>query len=157
MLCCAVGYIYYIYFLRSSSIFKYLRSSSIVKKLRSSYKIIIRLSFIFHLVGLKQCCIPKTSTLDRLEQNWGHLPFGKNWGHLPFSKILRLSSSSCVKIRLHTENQHPGLPGSVLKVCVVGGGVESEFSDQLWLWPSRTIVKLVQWWDLVILVTFFAI
>jgi hypothetical protein len=24
---------------------------------------------------------------------------------------------------------------------VVGGGVESEFSDQLWLWPSRTIFQ----------------
>jgi hypothetical protein len=30
------------------------------------------------------------------------------------------NSSSWVKIRLHTENQHPGLPGSALKVCVVG-------------------------------------
>jgi hypothetical protein len=27
----------------------------------------------------------------------------------------------------------------VVVVVVVGGGVESEFSDQLWLWPSRTI------------------
>ena len=52
-------------------------------------------------------------------------------------------SSSWVNIRLHTENQLYTLPGSALKVCVggwwVGGGVESEFSDQLWLWPSRTI------------------
>ena len=34
-------------------------------------------------------------------------------------------SSSWVKIRLHTENHLPGLPGSALKVClggVVGGG-----------------------------------
>ena len=30
--------------------------------------------------------------------------------------------SSCVKIRLHTENQLPRLPGSALKVPVVGGG-----------------------------------
>ena len=29
-------------------------------------------------------------------------------------------SSSWVKIRLHTENQLPGLPGSALKVSVVG-------------------------------------
>ena len=32
-------------------------------------------------------------------------------------------SSSWVKIRLHTENQLPGLPGSALKVSVVGLGV----------------------------------
>ena len=56
----------------------------------------------------------------------------------------RIRISSCwVTIRLHTENQLYTLPGSALKVCVVGGGwvggVESEFSDQLWLWPSRTI------------------
>ena len=30
-------------------------------------------------------------------------------------------SSSWVKIRLHTENHLPGLPGSALKVCLVGG------------------------------------
>ena len=29
-------------------------------------------------------------------------------------------SSSWVKIRLHTENHLPGLPGSALKVCLVG-------------------------------------
>ena len=52
----------------------------------------LRSSFIFHLVGLKQCCIPKTSSLGCIEQNWGHLQFGKKWGRLPFSKILRLSS-----------------------------------------------------------------
>jgi hypothetical protein len=60
--------------------------------------------------------------------------------------FLRISSS-WVNLRLHTENQLDTLPGSVLKVCVVGGwwwwwvvGVESEFSGQLWLWlwPSRT-------------------
>jgi hypothetical protein len=33
------------------------------------------------------------------------------------------NSSSWVQIRLHTENQLPGLPGSALKVCVGGGGV----------------------------------
>ena len=51
-----------------------------------------------------------------------------------------------VNLRLHTENQLYTLPRSALKVCVVGDGwwwwwvvgVESEFSDQLWLWPSRT-------------------
>jgi hypothetical protein len=42
-------------------------------------------------------------------------------------------SSSWVNIRLHTENQLYTLPGSALKVCVVVGGVESEFSDRLWL------------------------
>ena len=47
-------------------------------------------------------------------------------------------SSSWVNMRLHTENQLYTMPGSALKVCVVGG-VESEFSDQLWLWPSQTI------------------
>ena len=35
--------------------------------------------------------------------------------------------------------------GSALKVCVVGGGwvvgVESKFSDRLWLRPSRTILE----------------
>ena len=38
-------------------------------------------------------------------------------------------------VRLHTKNQLISLPGSALKVCVVGGGgwVESEFSDHLWL------------------------
>jgi hypothetical protein len=46
---------------------------------------------------------------------------------------------------LHTENQLYNLHGSALKVCVVCGwveGVESEFSDQLWLWPSQTINAL---------------
>jgi hypothetical protein len=28
-------------------------------------------------------------------------------------------------------------------VVVGGGGVESEFSDQLWLWPIRTKDKIV--------------
>ena len=42
-------------------------------------------------------------------------------------------------VRLHTENKLPRLPGSSSKVCVVvmmvvvGGWVESEFSDHLWL------------------------
>ena len=40
------------------------------------------------------------------------------------------------EIRLHTKNQLYTLPGSALKVCVVGGwwwvvGVDGEFSDQL--------------------------
>ena len=47
-MCCAVGYIYCIYFLRSSSIFKYLRSSSIVKKLRSS-SIFQKIEVVFNL------------------------------------------------------------------------------------------------------------
>ena len=57
---------------------------------------------------------------------------GVGWGfHNP---IFFLSiSSSWVNIRLHTENQLYTLPGSALKVCVVVVGVESEFSDQLWL------------------------
>ena len=41
-----------------------------------------------------------------------------------------------VIIRLHTENELYKLPGSALKVCVVGYGwvvVESGFSDRLWL------------------------
>jgi hypothetical protein len=42
---------------------------------------------------------------------------------------------------LHTKNQLYTLPGSALKVCVVVLGVEDEFSDQLWLWPSRTIIQ----------------
>ena len=45
-------------------------------------------------------------------------------------------SSSLVKVRLHTDNQLPRMPGSALKVCVGGCSVvvvESEFSDQLWL------------------------
>ena len=48
-------------------------------------------------------------------------------------------SSILVNLRLHTENQFYTLPGSALKVCVVGGGwvgVESEFSD-------ADVVKLV--------------
>jgi hypothetical protein len=58
-------------------------------------------------------------------------------------------SSSWVNIRLHTKNQLYTLSGSSLKVCVVGGwwvvvggGVESELSDQLCLWPSRIIDKI---------------
>ena len=39
------------------------------------------------------------------------------------------NSSSWIKIRLHTENQLPGLPGSALKVCV--GGVVVVGSTQL--------------------------
>ena len=43
---------------------------------------------------------------------------------------------------LHTENQLPRLPGSASTVCVVvGGWVESEFSDQLWLSFSLALVK----------------
>jgi hypothetical protein len=50
---------------------------------------------------------------------------------------------------LHTENQLFTLPGSALKVWVVGGGwvgVEGEFSDHFglalaWPWPSRTTAR----------------
>ena len=47
---------------------------------------------IFHLLGLKQCCIAKVSSIGCLEQNWGRLSFIKNVGRLLFSKILRSSS-----------------------------------------------------------------
>ena len=43
-------------------------------------------------------------------------------------------TSSWVKLRLYTENQIPGGPGSDLKVCggwVVVGGVETNFSVKL--------------------------
>ena len=48
-----------------------------------------------------------------------------------------------VMVRLHTENQLQALPGSALKVCVVGGWwwVESEFSDRLWLSFSLALAK----------------
>ncbi len=42
-------------------------------------------------------------------------------------------SSSWVKIRLHTENHLPGLPGSALKVCLVGG-----VAQDMW-WMLRRI------------------
>ena len=47
-------------------------------------------------------------------------------------------------VRLHTENQLHSLPGSALKVCVLGGGgwvVEIEFSDRLWLSFSLALAK----------------
>ena len=47
-----------------------------------------------------------------------------------FSLSLSISSS-WPNLRLHTDNQIYTLPGSSLKVWVVG--VESEFSDRLWL------------------------
>jgi hypothetical protein len=58
-------------------------------------------------------------------------------------------SSSLVNIRLHTENWLCNLPGSALKVPVVGGGwvvggwvvVESKLSDQLWLSFSLALAK----------------
>ena len=50
---------------------------------------------------------------------------------------------------LHNENQLQTLPGSALKVCVVGGVggwwwwlVESEFSYRLWLSFSLALAKL---------------
>jgi hypothetical protein len=42
-------------------------------------------------------------------------------------------SSSWVNLRMHTENQLYTLPGSAWWWV---GGVESEFSDPLWLWLS---------------------
>ena len=46
-------------------------------------------------------------------------------------------------VRMHTENQLHSLPESALKVCVGGGwvGVESEFSDRLWLSFSLALAK----------------
>ena len=45
-------------------------------------------------------------------------------------------SSSCAKISLLTEKPLSRLSGSALKVCVVGGWLESKFSDRLWQKPS---------------------
>ena len=55
-------------------------------------------------------------------------------------------------VRLHTETQHPMLPGNALKVCVAPPpliwwrrrllSVESEFSDRLLLSFSLTLAKL---------------
>ena len=57
--------------------------------------------------------------------------------------MTRLPGVSCslVNLRLYTKNQLCNMPGSAVKVFVGGWlvlvvGVESEFSDQLWLWPS---------------------
>ena len=64
-------------------------------------------------------------------------------------------------VKLYTESQLHSLPGSALKVFVVGGGgwvVESEFSDRLWLSislalakPNKKIIKgnprITQDWD----------
>ena len=87
--------------MRSSSIFQKLRSSSIIKKSRSSLIFKkwaflpsskkLRSSYIFHLYGLKKCCIPKISSVGCLEQSWVFPPFIKNWGRLPFSKLFRSS------------------------------------------------------------------
>ena len=77
--------------LRSSSLWKRLSSSSINEGVFYLKKN-VRSSSIFHLVGLKQCCIPKISSLCCLEKNWGYHPFEKNWARLPLSKILRPSS-----------------------------------------------------------------
>ena len=48
--------------------------------------------------------------------------------------------SSLVYVRLHTKNLLSTLPGSVLKVCVVGG-LESKLSDRLWLSFSLALAK----------------
>jgi hypothetical protein len=79
--------------LRSPSIFKEFEFVFQFKKnwgcLLFSKK--MRSSSIFHLVGLRQCWIPKINSLGFLEQNSGFIPFIRNWGCLPFSKILRSS------------------------------------------------------------------
>ena len=52
--------------------------------------------------------------------SWGRFIFFYFfWGRIPFFVWGRLSS--WVSLRLHTENQLYTLPGSALKVCVVGG------------------------------------
>ena len=75
---------------------------------------------IFHL--------KKSSLYSIVKKMRSSFIFKNIWGHLPFSKkYLKLSSifknievvfhifSSCVKIRLHTQNQLHKLPGSDLK------------------------------------------
>ena len=55
-------------------------------------------------------------------------------------------SSVWVNRRIRTENQHSKLPGSCLKVWVVGGlWLESELSDRLWLQRSLGRVKQKSW------------
>ena len=53
--------------------------------------------------------------------------------------------SSLVNVRLHTRNWRCNLPGSALKVPVVvvvlGGWLESEHSDRLWLSFSLALAK----------------
>ena len=44
-------------------------------------------------------------------------------------------------VRLHTENELDSLPRSASKVCLVGGGLESKFSDRLWLSFSLALAK----------------
>ena len=58
-------------------------------------------------------------------------------------------------VRLHTKNQLHSLPGSALKVCVVGGWcrVESKFSDRIWLSFSLALAKP----NNIVLVLFFLI
>ena len=58
-------------------------------------------------------------------------------------QFLLYISSSLVSARLNTETYLCTLPGSVLKVPVVGGGgLESKLSDQLWLSFSLVLAKL---------------
>ena len=66
---------------------------------------------------------------------WLYLPHPKRGGGGPLGGSLHISSS-WAKIRLLTENPLPRLSGSALKVCVVGGWLESKFSDRLWQKPS---------------------
>ena len=70
--------------------------------------------YLIRLVCLKRCCIPKPAPYvagNKIEVIF-HLEKIEVVFHL---KILRLPSI-IHKIRLHTENQLPGLPGSALKV-----------------------------------------
>jgi hypothetical protein len=48
-------------------------------------------------------------------------------GHIEF-----WFSFSLVDHRLQSKSQLFNMPASALEVCVVVGGVESEFSDQIW-------------------------
>ena len=151
MLCCAVGYIYYIYFLRSSSIFKYLRSSSIVKKLRSS-SIFQKIEVVFNLKKNEVVFHISSSWVETMLHTKNQLPrlprtklrSSSIWKKLRSSSIFKNievvfhNSSSWVKIRLHTENQLPGLPWSALKVSVVGWG---GFHSIMWSPQLRFVLE----------------
>ena len=57
-------------------------------------------------------------------------------GGCQVTSILFLSiSSNCINLRLHTENQLCKLPGSALKVCVVGGTHGDKYGTrEIWWW-----------------------
>ena len=62
------------------------------------------------------------------------------WGKVTLFLLLYILSSW---LMLYTDTWLCNLPGSALKVPVVGGGwvVESEYSDQLWLSFSLALAK----------------